>query len=204
MKFLTTLLAFNFLCVWCFGFQDCEGDDFVCEELLPIRPELSTAIAYEDGETMAYSFEDSNTTHGIRAFRNELAAGGSQQCQDVIHAGFSIHGGEETGFSVRLSTDIFNRNVLHFNYVFTLPFGPTTSEDFEVLFEASGEASVAFPLELRIIPDTVLAGNTYRDVLLVEASDASEGGEVTAFYYSTTEGLLRVERVSEPAFLRTD
>lgn len=204
MKFLLPLILMQFLCVKCFPWSDCDGDDLVCEELLPVRPELSDAIAYEDGEAMAYGFEGSNTTHGILAFRNEIEAGGSQRCQDGINAGFSIHGGEGDGFSLLLSTDVFNQSVLHFNFVFTSFSGPTDSEAFEVLFEESGVADIMPPLELRMIPDTVLEGNTYLDVLLIKAPEAIESGRISAFYYSKRDGLLRVERIDQSAFLRID
>jgi hypothetical protein len=204
MKFLITLLTFNFLCVWCFGLEDCEGDDLICEELLPVRPELNDAIAYEDNESALYGFEGSNTSYSVLAFRRELEAGVSQSCQDGINTGFSVGGIEEDGFSLLLSTDVFNQNLLHFDFTFTFSSRPTEREVVSVSFDASGEASVLPPLELRVVPDTLLAGVTYQDFLLVELPEATESGKVKAFYYNTTDGLLRVERIDRPAFLRMD
>lgn len=204
MKFVITLLMFNFLCVWCFGFQDCEDDDFICEELLPIRPELSEVIAYEDGERITCGLEGSNTTYSVLAFRRELEAGVSQRCQDEINAGFSIGGIDEDGFSLVLSTDVFNQNILHFDFTFTFPFRATEREMFGVNFDEFGTASVASPQELQVIPSIEIEGNIYQDVLFIEVPEATESGKISAFYYNKTDGLLRVERIDRPVFFRID
>ncbi|TXF83699.1 hypothetical protein FUA23_21495 [Neolewinella aurantiaca] len=204
MKFLLPLLFMQFLCVKCFPWDDCDGADLICDQLLPVRPELNEVVAYEDGEAVTYGFEDSNTTHNILAFRTEFEAGTSQRCQDEINAGFSIQGGEEAGFSLSLSTDVFNRNVLHFSFTFVDAFGPSNTETFEVIFDESGTGGVLSPFSSRTISDTLLVGNTYEDVLLVEIPTAEEAGQVSAFYYSKTDGLLRVERIDQAAFIRID
>lgn len=60
-------------------------------------------------------------------------------------------------------------------------------------------SSVEAPADLRIISYTTFAGISYEDVAEVRYEE-----RITAFYYSRTDGLLRVERANGTAFFRVE
>ncbi|WP_020568171.1 hypothetical protein [Neolewinella persica] len=201
MKFLLALLSFNFLCVWCFGLQDCSGDDLICEEFLPVLPQLATAIPYENGEVLQFRFEDDPEVISINVFRNEGLIG-SQQCQDMILTVLET-GDSDRRFRLSLSTDTNGESQLWFDFSFT-SLEPEDREFFNLEYDELDVAGVRPPLELRMVADTTLAGFNYQDVAIVRISEVVEPGKISSFIYNRADGLLRVERMNAPAVFRVN
>jgi hypothetical protein len=201
MKFFFSLFLLPFLCVKCCPWDDCDGADFLCDEFLPVLPQLATAIPYQDGETLLFRFEDDPEVVSMDAFRNEGLIG-SQQCQDKILAVLQTDGPDRQ-FRLSLSTDTNGESRLRF--VFS--FGPLTQENQEFLnleYDEQELASVRPPLQLRVVADTILAEVNYRDIAIVTVPDVIEPGKINSFYYNRADGLLRVERLNAPAFFRVN
>ena len=201
MKFLISLLTFNFLCVWCFGFEDCEGADLICETTAAVLPQLENAIPYADESTYLFKFEDNDEVFDVTAKREEWEADG-QVCQDQVSA--FLRGESFTRvFTVRIATDVFERNLLHFEFNFST-ISVEERDQLIIVYDEAETASTDPPLTLRMITDTTLAGNNYQDVAVVTNEAASENGKISAFYYSRTDGLLRIERSNRAAFFRVE
>lgn len=85
MKFLLSVLALNFLCVTCFPWDDCEGDD-ICQEILTISTTLENQVAYTHQEVVVYGFSDELNTIPVivHRFRQEGTINGN--CEDKITA----------------------------------------------------------------------------------------------------------------------
>jgi len=202
MKFLLPLFLMPFLCVKCCPWDDCEGADIVCQELLPILPQLENAIPYEDGETLNFRFADEPEVIRIDAFRRDNTAGASQNCQDGVFAVLQTTATNRP-FRITLATDLFDREILFFNFFFE-DSAQGDTEEFGVFYDEAERPGVAAPDLLRFITDTTLAGVNYQDVAEVKIMDGLATGEISAFYYSRIDGLLRVERVERPAFFRVE
>ncbi|MFK8164539.1 MAG: hypothetical protein AB8H12_18985 [Lewinella sp.] len=199
MKFFFPLFLLPFLCVKCCPWDDCEGADFLCDEFLPVLPQLVTAIPYQDGETLRFRFEDDPEIFSVAAFRNEGLIG-SQQCQDEI---FTVLQATDSSrpFRITISTDTNGESLLNFVFSFDPP-NQESLEFYRLEFNELGVSGVMPPLELRVVTDTVLAGVDYQDVGIISVPEATEPGKISAFYYNEAGGLLRVERIGAPSFFR--
>lgn len=202
MKSLFAFLLFPILCVQCFPWDDCgDDDDLACNELSPVLPQLAEAVPYQDGEELAFQYEDEQNPVRFPVFRNVIPPAVSLNCQDELEVVLRVTSADRV-FNLAIVTDPSERPILQFGF----SFGQTAAENsaqFDLTIEADETLSVPTPLTLRTIPDTIMRGVAYREVLVVE-KPAAELGQISAFYYNQTDGLLRVEWRERPAFFRVE
>ncbi len=198
MKFLLSFFAFNFLCVWCFGFEDCEGQDIFCEEILPLPQVIENQVAYTNQEATVYGFADELNTIGVIIGRFRLEALDAGGCVDriVATAGGSIG---NRRFRFRIETQV--RNVSGILLTTLL-----NDDEQAVLLEYSddGTPATSSPNQLRIIPDTTFAGVTYEKVIAIDFADEPGVNGLHRLFYHNTGGLLRAEGADGAAVFRVE
>lgn len=185
-----------FLCVKCCPWDDCEGDDVVCETVVSVLPQIREAIPYDGMELLRFTYGDDQDEATARVNKIEGVFNGIDGCQDVIEASFTTVSSRRN-FSLLLSSSSIMRDELKFDFRFGLA-GAQPSQDFVLQYSDSVISAISPSVSVVSDVDTVLAGFSYEDLLLVTDLGATEDGKIATFFYSSQFGLVQVARIDSP------
>ncbi|MFT4751946.1 MAG: hypothetical protein ACJATN_002253 [Neolewinella sp.] len=196
MKFLITLLTFNFLCVWCFGFEDCEDGEITCSVITSVLPQIREAIPYDGVDMLRFRYGDDPMEVTARVIKTDGLADGLVSCEDFIEASFTTVNSQRN-FSFLLSTSLTIREELNVDFRFGLA-GSQPAQVFTLQYGQSDVIAADPSINVVANIDTMLAGFPYEGLLLVTDQAATEDGKITTFFLSTEFGLVQVARINSP------
>lgn len=162
-----------------------EGDDPPCENIVPIDNRTRSAIPYQNGQVLRFEVSDGSSfmaTVREQAFEPSRITG----CEEEALIDF---GGINVNNSLQVDINLFvGFSGLLFAVRFAVNGFPEISHDVEL--NAAGEVIGSFGS--RVVSDTLLNGEPFRNVLAVDYN-YSTNPSVRRSYYNVTSGFIGVE-----------
>ncbi len=190
--FYLSIILLATSCSWLNGG---EGDDPLCESVAPIDDRIRSAIPYRAEQTLDFDVSDKTSlTATVREMVFEPTRG--FDCAEETFIDFeAINVNSSLQVEIALSGDLPE---LRFPVEFTV--NGLRENDFLVSLDEDG--AIIASSTGRIIPDTVLNGQPYTNVLAEDYSYLSNS-PVSSSYYSSSAGFIGVELTdSTSIFLR--
>ena len=190
MKHLFSLLVFNFLCVWCFGFEDCKEVRVTCSESdAPPPSELAvTSIPYVENDRILTfrSIRGNEVLYKVnRADFIEFLPTGV--CQWQFFFGFRSTAESEP---LGLQASLFGDSTIYHCF---LKEGPGEFALVDVALDTNLNNSNDFLVAQegqRIVNDTMLEGGSYQKVLV---SDLLTSDFYKTVFYTKEEGFVQFD-----------
>ena len=192
MKVFFCILLFIALLTSCSLLEGSEGDEPPCETVDLIDQRILSAVPYQDGQMLNFEVSD-GTGFSATVTRSSFEPTQIGGCVDEVRFDFE---GVNVNNSLIVNISLFGDNT---EPEFRVDFGVNGSASGElfVVLDDDGRANNNTP-NSRVISDTILNGQNFREVVLTE-----HGGAVDRSYYNTDVGLIGVELSdSTTVFLR--
>lgn len=184
MKSCSPFLFLSILLTSCSLLDDGGNDDLPCDSIETIDLRIRDAIAYEDGQVLAFDASDGTSFTATVTEVLRLDPTQNSGCQEEISYNFdgiNVNNSLQTG--IRL---VGGSEELRFNHFFSM--NGFANQSLNVDLNANGEITGS-PAPSRLIPDTVLNGQTFNNVLVIDYGDAP----VRRSFYNLTSGFIGVE-----------